>query len=138
MSGPSLRRADSHSSIHEAALNEARDLTDLLAQLLRKKMHAEALKTALILLEHWETRTLAHAQAEEEGLYPELLAENENMKDKLTVLARDHDLMRKLAQAVKKDLQQEKLGQQTVQQFYALICIDEIHNHEEESVLPHH
>lgn len=138
MSGPSLRRADSHSSIHEAALNEARDLTDLLAQLLGKKMHAEALKIALILLEHWETRTLAHAQAEEEGLYPELLAENENMKDKLTALARDHDLMRKLAQAVKKDLQQEKLGRQTVRQFYALICIDEIHNHEEESVLPHH
>lgn len=138
MSGPSLKRADSHSSIHEAALNEARDLTDLLAQLLGKNMHAEALKTAFILLEHWETRTLAHAQAEEEDLYPELLAEKENMKDKLISLARDHDLMRKLAQTIKKDLQQEKLGRQTVQQFYALICIDKIHNHEEESILPHH
>ena len=35
MSGPGLRHIDSHSAIHEAALNEAIELNELLDKLLR-------------------------------------------------------------------------------------------------------
>ncbi len=65
MAGPALRKVDSHASIHEAALQEARELTNVYANLLKSGETDNALETAFILLEHWETRTLAHADAEE-------------------------------------------------------------------------
>ncbi|MFD1361033.1 hypothetical protein [Lentibacillus salinarum] len=58
MAGPALRKADSHASIHEAALQEARELTNILGNLLKQRETDNALETAYIMVEHWETRTL--------------------------------------------------------------------------------
>ncbi|MGI2275184.1 hypothetical protein ACQ23P_13185, partial [Staphylococcus cohnii] len=74
MAGPSLRKADSHNSIHEASLSEARELTEILSKVINQKH--KALEVAYVLLEHWEARVLAHADVEEEGLYPELAGDN--------------------------------------------------------------
>jgi hypothetical protein len=57
MSGPALKHVDSHSAIHEAALMEAAELTDLLAKVIRKEEMDKALELAFVIVEHWETRT---------------------------------------------------------------------------------
>src|SRR5690625_3645372 len=69
MSGPGLHHVDSHAAIHEAAIHEAEELNDILAKLLREKELEKALEVAYITVEHWESRTLRHADAEERGLY---------------------------------------------------------------------
>lgn len=47
-----------------------------------------------MLIEHWQTRTLRHADAEETGWYRELLAERPELHDDIIALTRDHELLR--------------------------------------------
>ncbi|WP_138417513.1 hypothetical protein [Aquibacillus sediminis] len=138
MSGPALRKLDSHSAIHEAALQEARELTNVIGNLLKEDDEERALETAFIAIEHWETRTLAHADAEEKGLYKELAKESQELHDAVTGLTRDHNLMRKLVQQIKDILDQDGINEQVVHHFHSLILVDELHNEEELKVLPEH
>ncbi|WP_164669519.1 hemerythrin domain-containing protein [Virgibacillus doumboii] len=138
MSGPALRKADSHALIHEAALQEARELTNLLGNLLMEGDVDRALETAYITLEHWETRTLAHADAEERGLYKEISESSPELKDNIVALTRDHDLLRYICWEIKDILENGGIGDGILQRFQALILVDELHNKEEERVLPEH
>src|SRR5690348_7873442 len=101
MSGPALKHWDSHSSIHEAALGEALELTALLRQCIEKKEWVKALEVAYIAIEHWETRTLCHADSEEEGLYVEFMEQFPEVKELIIALKRDHALLRKLVGEIK-------------------------------------
>lgn len=139
MSGPGLKQLDSHAAIHEAALNEAIELNKLLAALLIKKGDKEkALEVAYIAVEHWETRTLRHAEAEEKGLYKELIEEFPELKDKIIALTRDHDIMRHIVKEIKQLLEREGFHVGVLERFYALVHVDQFHNEEEERILPHH
>ncbi len=75
MSGPGLNQRDAHHAIHQAAFAEAEQLTLLLRRALRSSDQQRALQVAAALIEHWQTRTLHHAEAEETGWYREVLAE---------------------------------------------------------------
>ncbi|MFC4557321.1 hypothetical protein ACFO3D_03755 [Virgibacillus kekensis] len=68
MSGPALKHVDSHAAIHEAALNEAVELTNLLDKLVRDDQSDKAEELAYVIIEQWETRTLRHAESEESDL----------------------------------------------------------------------
>lgn len=131
MSGPSLHKQDAHELIHEAALEEARELRDLYQRCLEEKAGEKALKVAEVIIEHWESRTLQHAHAEEEGLYKDILKNQPEMKEKVVQLTRDHDLMRKSVQQLKQYLQEEKMGDRFLSVVDALIIIDEFHNEDE-------
>ncbi|AOZ90972.1 hemerythrin domain-containing protein [Paenibacillus crassostreae] len=131
MSGPALRNVDSHSSIHEAALEEAKELTELLGQFLMKNELDKALDVAYIIIEHWETRTLQHATSEEEGLYKETVESKPELRDSITSLTRDHDLMRYLAGEIRELLASEGISDKILQRFHALILIDLMHNRDE-------
>ena len=91
MLGPSLKKQEAHSSIHEAALNEAKELRRLFQKCLADGDIDKAVKVAEITIEHWEARTLKHAEAEEDGLYKELVEENPNLEHLVIQLTRDHD-----------------------------------------------
>lgn len=132
MSGPGLKKVDSHAAIHEAALNEARELTDLMAKLIHQRQMDKALETAYITVEQWESRTLAHADSEEAGLYQELSSESSEDKENVTRLTRDHDLLRRLVREIKQALADEVINHNVLQKFYALIHVDTIHNEDEE------
>ncbi|ALX47905.1 hemerythrin domain-containing protein [Lentibacillus amyloliquefaciens] len=138
MSGPALKRVDSHSSIHEAALNEAIELTNMLDNLLQSNQKEDALELAYVLVEQWETRTLAHADAEEEGLYKDLVDENPEVKDDIVALIRDHDLLRIIVGEIKQELPKNGINDEIIQRFQSLIIVDEIHNEKEMEVLPDH
>lgn len=138
MSGPALRKVESHSSIHEAALTEASELTELLENLLSQNDNDKAYQVACILLEHWESRTLQHAESEEEGLYQEIKKESPKHYDAITALVRDHDMLREIAAYIKDQLAEQVINQDIAHQFRALIIIDELHNIKELTVLPEH
>lgn len=131
MSGPSLKKQDSHSSIHEAALYEAKELRELLRKCLEEGEQEKAIQVADVIIEHWETRTLRHAEAEEEGLYKDVLKENPELEQLVTQLTRDHDLMRRIVENIKKRLQTQEPDQWIITLLDSLVIIDEIHNEDE-------
>lgn len=131
MSGPSLKKQDAHTSIHEAALNEAMELREIFKNSLEKREEEKALKVADIMIEHWELRTLKHAQSEEEGLYKELVKENPTLTPLVNQLTRDHDLMRKIVEMVHELLSKNEISGKILSLFDALIIIDSIHNEDE-------
>lgn len=138
MSGPGLKHVDSHSAIHEAALEEAKELNEIIAKLIRDGQLEKAHQTALVAIEHWETRTLRHAQAEEEGLYQELVEESPELKNSIIELTRDHNTMRYLVKQMKTQLESDGFNEEVLHQLYALVHVDTYHNLEEERILPHH
>ncbi|WP_210123089.1 MULTISPECIES: hemerythrin domain-containing protein [unclassified Staphylococcus] len=131
MAGPSLRKADSHNSIHEASLSEARELTEILSKVINQKH--KALEVAYVLLEHWEARVLAHADVEEKGLYPELAGDEPSQIKIMHRLQRDHDLLRKLSEQIKVSLKNDEVDHEVLVKFYTMIEVDDLHNEDEES-----
>jgi DNA-binding transcriptional MerR regulator len=131
MSGPSLKKQDAHSSIHESALNEAKELRSLLQHCLKENEVEKALQVAEVTIEHWESRTLQHAQAEEEGLYKEMAAENPLVNRLVIQLTRDHELMRRIVEQMKKLLAGNQMDERMVSLIDALIIVDSIHNEDE-------
>ncbi|KAF6568214.1 MULTISPECIES: hypothetical protein [Paenibacillus] len=135
MSGPALRHVDSHSMIHEAALGEARELTELLDRSIKKGELDKAEEIAYITVEHWEGRTLQHAASEEEGLYVEAVGIKSELKNVIISLTRDHQLMREIVAEIKELLAQSKVGGELLARFQALIIVDELHNRDEMNML---
>lgn len=131
MSGPSLKKPDAHSSIHEAALNEAGELREIFQRCLEDGQKEKALQVAEVIIEHWETRTLKHAESEEEGLYKEMVLENAQLKDLVVQLTRDHDIMRRIVQQMKEKLQKQEIDEEFTTLMDGVIIVDLIHNEDE-------
>ena len=138
MSGPGLKHVDSHSSIHEAALNEAIELNEIITKLFEVNEFDKALEVAYVAVEHWETRTLKHAEEEEKGLYKELVDTSPDLKEDIIRLTRDHDLLRILVNEIKELLKKEGINEMVLQKLYSLVHVDLIHNATEEKILPEH
>ena len=131
MSGPALKQWDSHSAIHEAALGEAEELTELLRHCIDKEELEKALEVTYITVEHWETRTLCHAESEEEGLYIEIAEKKPELKGTIVALTRDHTLMRYLIEDIKQILSKRGAFPEILKRFDALLLIDRLHNGDE-------
>ena len=131
MSGPSLKKRDAHSSIHEAALNEAKELRDLFQKCLEEGVKERAVQVAEIVIEHWESRTLKHAEAEEEGLYREIVEENPNLRQLVIQLTRDHDLMRRMVAEMKDLLNKNEMDERMISLLDSLLVVDSLHNEDE-------
>lgn len=132
MSGPSLARRDTHHAIHEAAFAEAEELTHLLRQQMRAGEIERSLALAGVLLEHWQTRTLRHAEAEEAGWYRDLAAAHPNLRDDIISLTRDHEILRLLASEIQGILATHGMGAGIVERFEAMLLVNAIHSREEE------
>src|SRR5690625_6652359 len=90
-SGPALRQLTSHRAIHDAGQAQAQELTEIVQQLFQENRKEDCLKAAKVLVEHWEEKVIAHADAEDEGIYKELLQEGKIPKKNIYMLMRDHD-----------------------------------------------
>jgi hypothetical protein len=138
LSGPSLKKQDAHTLIHESALNEAKELRMLLQKCLEDSQKEKALKVAEVTIEHWESRTLQHAAAEEEGLYKEMVVENPYLKPLVIQLTRDHDLMRRMVEQMKNLLINEEVDERMLSLMDSLIIVDSLHNEDEMDKLLDH
>lgn len=132
MSGPGLSQRDAHHAIHQVAFREAEQLTALLRQALRAGDQRQALQVAALLTEHWQTRTLRHADAEEAGWYREIVAARPALRDDVLALTRDHDLLRLLMAEIQGILSARGVGVGVVERFEAMLLLNGIHSREEE------
>jgi predicted DNA-binding protein YlxM (UPF0122 family) len=135
MSGPSLRKKHSHHSIHDGIYTEARDLTKVLKKLLLENKAKETKEICDALIEHWETRTLAHAQSEEEGFFIEKLKENPELNEMIIKLKRDHQILEIIVHSIKVNIDNKGVTEDILPYFDALLVVFELHNHEEENNL---
>ncbi|MCC2683613.1 MAG: hypothetical protein K0R75_512 [Paenibacillaceae bacterium] len=135
MTGPALKQWDSHSTIHEAALGEAIELTELLRQCVAHEDFQKAMEIACVAVEHWESRTLRHAESEEEGLYLDLVKADPTVKKTITALTRDHDLLRRMVNEIKDLLGSDGDYIEVLKRFDALIIVDLLHNQDEGRLL---
>lgn len=134
--GPALRQLTAHRSIHDAGQSQARELTEMLIQLFKEEREEDCLKTAKVLIEHWEEKIIAHADAEDEGFYQELLEEGNIPKKNLYMLMRDHDLFRKIVKQIKEKIaQQNKVTEENIYELYSLLVINDFHHKGEEKTL---
>ncbi|MDQ0215497.1 hypothetical protein J2S13_001915 [Oikeobacillus pervagus] len=132
MSGPSLRQLHAHRSIHDGAYSEAKSLTDLLLNLVKDHKEKEALEVADALVEHWEQRVIGHADSEEEGFYLEVTKNNPKLHDKIIMLTRDHDIIRTFAREIREELKKNKVTENILDRFKALLLINKLHSRDEE------
>ncbi|WP_017755489.1 hemerythrin domain-containing protein [Calidifontibacillus oryziterrae] len=136
MSGPSLHKLTAHKSIHDGAVSEGRDLLEIVEKLHQKGNKKQAKIAADALVEHWETRTITHADAEEDGFYKSKLEENPEMELTLAMLKRDHALLRILIADIKQSLsEQNNVNQEVIDRFRAIYVLVQIHNRDEEQLL---
>ncbi|KAA6451955.1 hemerythrin domain-containing protein [Bacillus swezeyi] len=139
MSGPSLNKLAAHRSIHDGAVTEGRDLMEVLERVYGEKHKKHAIIAARALLDHWETRTISHADSEEEGLYKRKLEENPDISHTLSMLKRDHDLLRILVKEIKERLDEQGVNDDVIDRFKAIYVLVQIHNRDEEAyLLDHH
>lgn len=132
VSGPGLSQKDAHHAIHQAAFHEAEQLTLALRQALRAGDQQHALQLAAVLIEHWQTRTLRHADAEETGWYRELLAERPELHDDIIALTRDHELLRILMAEIQGIFSARGIAAGIVERFEAMLLLNGIHSRTEE------
>jgi hypothetical protein len=132
MSGPGLNQRDAHHAIHQAAFYEAERLTLLLRRALRTGDQQQALQSAGVLIEHWQTHTLRHAEAEEIGWYREVLAARPDLRADIIALTRDHDLLRLLLAEVQGILAARGMISGVVERFEAMLLLNSLHGREEE------
>ncbi|MGG5253991.1 hemerythrin domain-containing protein [Neobacillus sp. SM06] len=135
MSGPSLRKKKAHHSIHDGIYTEARDLTNLLKKVISENQFEHLNELTEALIEHWETRTLAHAVAEEEGFFVEKLAAEPELEEMIIKLKRDHQLMKMIIEQIKQSIASEGVTENAIRGFDALLVLFLLHNEEEEKSL---
>ncbi|GKV66438.1 MULTISPECIES: hemerythrin domain-containing protein [unclassified Sporosarcina] len=136
MSGPALRQLHSHRAIHEGGLSGAVMKTEDLVEYLQQGDQQMAGRACDELLDYWKTRVISHADAEEEGLYKEILSENPELEKDIIQLTRDHDLMRLAVQDIDTLREEDSvITPEIMQKFYGLMVINELHSREEERLL---
>ncbi|MFJ7725759.1 hemerythrin domain-containing protein [Neobacillus sp. NPDC097160] len=114
---------------------EARDLTNVLKEQVREKKAENSNEVCDALIEHWETRTLAHAQSEEEGFFVEKLKEQPDLHDTIIKLKRDHQILELIVMSIKEKKEDKGVTEEILPYFDALLVVFELHNHEEETSL---
>lgn len=135
MSGPALRQLHAHRSIHEGGLSGAVTKTENMMHYLQQGELETANLAADDLIDYWKTRVISHADAEESGFYLEVVKENSHLHDTVTMLTRDHDLIRMIVEDIEKLRVEEGLSPSVLHKFHALIVVNEIHSRDEERLL---
>lgn len=134
--GPALKQLTSHRSIHDAGQAQARALTEDLIQLFEEKQTEECLQTAYALIQHWEEKIIAHADAEDESFFQELLAGEQIPNKHIYMMMRDHDLFRQITAHIKDSLtEQNKVTMNHLYEFNTLLLLNAFHHKGEEKYL---
>ncbi|WP_028784281.1 hemerythrin domain-containing protein [Thalassobacillus devorans] len=135
MSGPALRQLDAHRSIHEAAYGQVKDMTEVLKRLYHEERTKEAKQAELILIEHWRDHIISHATSEEEGLYQDIRETYPEMKNTITQLTRDHDLLRKILTRIEESLAADGRAEDRLMLYDSLLVVNWHHSRDEEHYL---
>ncbi|MGM8216450.1 hemerythrin domain-containing protein [Bacillaceae bacterium W0354] len=131
MSGPALHKANHHRQIHEGSLTEGRDLMDVLMIVYKEGHEKHSLIAAKELLDHWESRTIAHADSEDDGLFEDLKKDKPELSDKIAMMKRDHQLLRRLIKDIKQLIDEHGVDDRVIDRFKAFYILMQIHGKDE-------
>src|SRR5699024_7532448 len=135
-SGPALKQKTAHRAIHDGAQVQAKSLTASMIQLFHEKEEEDCLEVAKELLQHWEEKIVAHADAEDEGIFLDLLKGDEVPDKGVYMEMKDHALFREISTQIKKKLtKQKKVTQEIIYEFTTLIILNDCHHKLEEATL---
>lgn len=134
--GPALKQLTSHRSIHDAGQAQARALTEDVMQLFEDQQMENCLQAAQALIQHWEEKIIAHADAEDETFFQELLAGEQIPDQHIYMMMRDHDLFRQITAHIKESItEQEKVTRHHLYEFNTLLILNSFHHKGEEKYL---
>lgn len=133
--GPSLRQFHAHQAIHNGGMTGALSRTVDLMDTLKTGDLEQANEVLDDLLDYWKTRIIAHADAEENGFYAEIVERDPEMGENITKLTRDHDLMKIIVADIEQLRESDGLSDEVMQKLQALIVVNEIHSRDEERLL---
>ncbi len=136
--GPSLVDQHAHQAIHDAARFEMEAGTELLHTSVSRQDSMTALRLARELADGWHQRVLAHADAEEQDMFPQVVAAFPASEAMVAALIRDHEVMRLLVEEVRQELDREsEVTPAVLGRFTALLHVQRLHSSLEElSFLP--
>lgn len=136
MSGPALQQLSAHNAIHEAAHEEAMVILASLRRLVKDGKTDRAYQAADVFVEHFETKVLRHAEAEEGGLYDEAASTHPGLKPLIAELRHEHDALRALLGVIRERLAASgTVDDEALSLMTALISSNAFHSHHEESAL---
>ena len=136
--GPSLVDRHAHHDIHDAARADVEAGTELLHASLGSQDNATTVRLARELANGWRQRVLAHADAEEQDVFPQVVEHLPEQRAAVAALIRDHQLMRLLVAEVEQELlRKERVTRAVLDRFAALLHVQRLHSvFEEENFLP--
>lgn len=136
--GPALKQLNAHRAIHDAGQAHAKALTASMIQLFHEDKTDESYEAAKELIKHWEDKIIAHADTEDMGFFPELIADSQYDKKGIYMMMRDHDLFRQITADLKEKLVNEKaVTQEMIYEFTSMIIINRYHHIGEEKYIFH-
>lgn len=134
--GPALKQLTSHRSIHDAGQAQARALTEDVMQLFEDQQMENCLQAAQALIQHWEEKIIAHADAEDETFFQELLAGEQIPDQHIYMMMRDHDLFRQITAHIKESITEQKnVTRNHLYEFNTLLILNSFHHKGEEKYL---
>lgn len=118
MAVPALKQLHFHRTIHEGGLSGAIGKTEELLAFISQ-----------------DDLTTANRAADEDGVYGEIVEQQPELKDAVTKLTRDYDLIRIIVKDIEELRENENLCPAVLQRFQVQIIVNEIHSREEEPLL---
>lgn len=134
MSGPALRKVESHHAIHETAWHEADEALQLAGKVRASSDDTTFARVVEVFLEVVEARILVHAAEEEQGLYQEWLQDNDEHQSTIDSLILEHETLRRLSAAVEQAMIQQEYDT-AVSGMSQLLEVAAAHSRHEENVL---
>lgn len=134
MSGPALRKVESHHAIHETAWHEADEALQLAEKVRASSDDATFSRVVEVFLEVVEARILVHAAEEEQGLYQEWLQDNDEHQSTIDSLILEHETLRRLSAVVEQAMIQQEYDT-AVSGMSQLLEVSSAHSRHEEDVL---
>ena len=134
--GPALKQLTSHRSIHDAGQAQARALTSELMNCFEDDNQEDALEASKALIQHWEEKIIAHADAEDETFFQELLEGDEIPDQHVYMMMRDHNLFREITAHIKESIEEnEEITMNHIYEFNTLLILNSFHHIGEEKYL---
>ncbi len=134
MSGPALRKLESHHAIHETARHEADEALRLAQRAYASGDQEAFLRVAEVFLQVIEGRVLIHAAEEEQGLYQEWLQLATMQPSAIDELIQEHDAVRHEASLLERAMVQGDHAE-AMSAMYQLMTDSARHSQHEEEVL---
>ncbi len=134
MSGPALRKVESHHAIHDTAWREADEAFRMAVKAHGSDNGERFARVAEVFLQVMEGRILVHAAEEEQGLYHEWLTVDTTLQPTIDELIHEHGTIRQGSSELERAMIRGEYDE-AVSVMHQLLDMSARHSRHEENVL---